>query len=404
MLDPTANNAFALDVSTLFVVATCVTALLGVFMLFAWLQDRVRALGWWGSAYLIGGLSVAAWSIEGMIAPPLPTGIANALVFVSCGMIWNAARLFHGRPILWGSLFAGAALWLLACMSPDFVAWTFARIVLSSCIVATYTVLTSAELWRERRRHLLRRWPAIFVPMLHGAIFLCPIPLSSILPPDGGIVSLATGWIAVFALEVMLYVVGTAFIVLVLSKERIVRVHKAAALTDPLTGVFNRRGFIEAARDLMTRQARQKERVSVLIFDLDRFKAINDRYGHALGDDALRLFASTAASNIRANDVLARFGGEEFVAILPGDAMDAVIVADRVRLAFEAAAVEVGGHRLNATVSVGAACGESTTNIEELLAHADAALYRAKSNGRNRVEQAYKTDVPFGQMPMRQAA
>jgi diguanylate cyclase (GGDEF)-like protein len=82
--------------------------------------------------------------------------------------------------------------------------------------------------------------------------------------------------------------------------------------------------------------------------------------------------------------------------------MDAVIVADRVRLAFEAAAVDVGGCRLNATVSVGAACGEPTMHIEELLAHADAALYRAKSNGRNRVEQAYKTNVPLAEV--RQAA
>jgi diguanylate cyclase (GGDEF)-like protein len=404
MLEPAANATFTLDISTLFVVATCVAALLGLFMLFAWLQDRVRALAWWGSAYLIGGFSVAAWSIEGVISPPLPAGTANAMLFVSCGMIWNAARLFHGRPILWGALAAGATVWLIACMSPDFLASPAARIVLSSVIVATYTVLTSAELWRERRKHLLQRWPAIFVPMLHGAIFLCPIPLASVLPSDGGVVSLASGWIAVFALEVMLYVVGTAFIVLVLNKERIVRVHKAAALTDPMTGLFNRRGFIEASHDLMARQARHHEKVSVLMFDLDRFKAINDNYGHGVGDDALRLFGLTAANNMRANDILARFGGEEFVAILPGDVLDAVIVADRVRLAFEAAAVHVGEHRLDATVSVGAACGDATMDIEELIGNADAALYRAKSNGRNRVEQASKADAMAAQMPRLAAA
>src|SRR3954454_18238220 len=101
MLEPATHSTIALDVSTLFVVATCVTALLGLFLLFAWLQDRVRALAWWGSAYLVGGFSVAVWSIESRISPPLPTGTPNALVFVACGMIWNAARLFHGRPILW---------------------------------------------------------------------------------------------------------------------------------------------------------------------------------------------------------------------------------------------------------------------------------------------------------------
>src|SRR5712691_8683761 len=246
MLEPAAHATIALDISTLFVVAICVTALLGVFLLFAWVQERVRALAWWGTAYLIGGFSVAIWSVESLISPPLPAGTANALLFIACGMIWNAARLFHGRTVLWGALAAGATTWLIACQFTQFLEWGAARIVLSSVIVSTYTFLAAAELWRERRKHLLRRWPAIFVPMLHGAVFLFPIPLASVLPADGGIVTLATGWVAVFVLEVLLYIVGTAFIVLVLSKERTVRMHKAAAMTDLMTGLFNRRGFVEA--------------------------------------------------------------------------------------------------------------------------------------------------------------
>jgi diguanylate cyclase (GGDEF)-like protein len=378
----------------LFIVATCVAALLGAFMLFAWMQDRVRALAWWGTAYLIGGLSVAAWSIEGLITPPLPAGSANALLFVSCGMIWNAARLFHGHRILWGSMIVGATIWMISCMSPEFADSAAARITLSSLIVSGYTFLTALELWRERRKHLLQRWPAIFVPIMHGAVFLMPIPLASILPADRGMLSLASGWIAVFALETMLYVIGTAFIVLLITKERTVRIHKAAAHTDPMTGLFNRRGFIEAAHQLMARQARKGEFVSVLMFDLDHFKSINDSYGHAVGDDALRLFAATASVSMRANDVIARFGGEEFVAILPGNITDAVMVADRVRLAFEAAALKVGEHSLSATVSVGASCSDGGADIEVLIGDADAALYRAKLNGRNRVERASDEKMP----------
>src|SRR5262249_6873740 len=211
-----AHSTFALDFSTLFVVATCVSGFLGLFLLCAWLQDRVRALAWWGSAYLVGGFSVATWSIEDLISPPLPAGFASALLFISCGMIWTAARLFPGRPVLWGALAAGATVWLLACLQPAFMESLPARVVLASLIIASYTYLTSAELWRERRRHLLRRWPAIFVPMLHGLIFLCPIPLAALMPA-GGITNLASGWIAVFAMEIMLYVVGTAFIGLVLA-------------------------------------------------------------------------------------------------------------------------------------------------------------------------------------------
>jgi diguanylate cyclase (GGDEF)-like protein len=273
-------------------------------------------------------------------------------------------------------------------------------------IVSVYTFLTAAELWRERRRHLLRRWPAIFVPMLHGAVFLFPIPLASVLPADGGIVTLATGWVAVFALEIMLYVVGTAFIVLVLSKERTVRMHKAAALTDPMTGLFNRRGFIEAAAQLMARQAQHNEPVSVLMFDLDHFKSINDNFGHAVGDDALRLFAQTVSANMRDNDVVARFGGEEFVAMLPGTILDAVIAAERVRLAFEIAGRAVGAHALEATVSVGAATGTAHADVEELIGNADAALYRAKLNGRNCVERAHSGPllVASPPLPVRAAA
>ncbi|MEA2988975.1 MAG: hypothetical protein QOG83_1686 [Alphaproteobacteria bacterium] len=399
MLEPAATTTLSLDVSTLFVVATCVTALLGLFLLFAWMQDRVRALAWWGSAYLVGGFSVAIWSVEGLISPPLPAGSANALLFVACGMIWNAARLFHGRRVLWGALAAGATIWLFACLFTEFAQWAAARIALSSVIVSAYTFLTALELWRERRKHLLRRWPAIFVPMLHGAVFLCPIPLAGVLPSDGGIVSLASGWIAVFALETMLYIVGTAFIVLVLSKERTVRIHKDAASTDELTGLLNRRGFLQAAHGLLDRQAQKNEPVCVLMFDLDHFKSINDRFGHSIGDEALRLFGAVAGAQMRASDVVGRFGGEEFIVVLPGMLADAAIAGDRLRMAFEAQGVTVADCPLGATVSAGAACGAPGCDLSTLIANADAALYRAKGNGRNRLETGVDETATTGVRP-----
>ena len=120
MLAPTANALTSLDITTLFIIATCITALLGLLLLSAWAQERVRALAWWGSAYLIGGFSVALWSIEGLISPPLPAGSANALLFVACGMIWSAARMFHGRRVLWVAMYAGAVIWLGASLFTDF--------------------------------------------------------------------------------------------------------------------------------------------------------------------------------------------------------------------------------------------------------------------------------------------
>jgi diguanylate cyclase (GGDEF)-like protein len=394
VLVPATTMPIALDVTTLFVVATCVTGLLGLLLLFAWAKTRIPALAWWGAAYLIGGCSVAAWNLEGLISPPMPTGIANALLFIACGMMWNAARVFHGRPALPSALIGGAATWLFACTFTDFAQWPAARIVLSSLIVATYTFMTAVELWRERRKTLRRRWPAIFVPMLHGAVFLFPIPLASLLPADQGTLTLSTGWIALFVLETMLYAVGTAFIVLVLATERTMRIHRDAAATDELTGVLNRRGVLQGAQGLIAQQARKGEAVSALMFDLDRFKSINDKFGHAIGDKALQVFAMTASTCTRTSDIVGRFGGEEFVALLPGNLTSAKVVAERVRKAFESAGVSVAGCDLNATVSVGAASGQPGTDIVALLAAADAALYRAKANGRNRVELNQEVEMP----------
>jgi diguanylate cyclase (GGDEF)-like protein len=126
--------------------------------------------------------------------------------------------------------------------------------------------------------------------------------------------------------------------------------------------------------------------VTVLAFDLDHFKSINDRFGHAVGDEVLRLFASVAATNMRVTDFVARLGGEEFAAIVSGTLEEGIIIAERLRVAFETAGRTVAGRYLGATVSVGVAAHAAPTNIDALLARADEALYAAKYAGRNRVE------------------
>jgi diguanylate cyclase (GGDEF)-like protein len=140
-----------------------------------------------------------------------------------------------------------------------------------------------------------------------------------------------------------LYAVGTAFVVLMLATERTSRTHKDAAATDELTGLFNRRGVLQAAQELIARQAQKGEAASALMFDLDLFKSINDKLGHRIGDEALRLFAATARASTRATDIVGRFGGDEFVALLPGNLAGAEVVAERVRRAFEIDAVTVAG-------------------------------------------------------------
>ena len=153
-----------LDVPTLFIISTCVTAVLGLFLLLAWIQDRsIRALAWWGAAYLIGGLASALWGMHDVMSRAFTVDVVYALLFVACGIIWTGARLFHSRPIQPYAMFGGAILWLLTCQSPIFTESGPHRMVLGSLVIACYTLATAYELWRERSEQLFSRWPAICV-------------------------------------------------------------------------------------------------------------------------------------------------------------------------------------------------------------------------------------------------
>jgi diguanylate cyclase (GGDEF)-like protein len=385
-----AEASTSLDIGTLLVTAGCVTSLLGLFLLFAWLQDRIAALAWWGVAYLIGGASAVIWRLEELMWLPVPQSVLDVALFIALGMIWTAARVFHGRSVRWGAMCAGAVVWTGADLLHAVPHTPAMRVMLSSVIVATYTFMIAIELWRERRKSLIRRWPSLLVPMLHGGIFLFPVAFASL-----GVRSLSTGWISVFAIEITLYVVGAAFIVLVLAKDRTVNRYKRAAETDPLTGLYNRRGFFAAAAAMMTANRKRKQApVSVLAFDLDKFKSINDRFGHKAGDTVLELFSKTVLKTMRADDIIGRLGGEEFIAVISGKLSDACIAAERVRVAFEAAALAPDSPGIPVTVSIGVATGLPTASIEKIIERADAVLYKAKENGRNRVEADEEMVLP----------
>ncbi|MEA2984282.1 MAG: hypothetical protein QOD94_536 [Alphaproteobacteria bacterium] len=388
-----------LDVPTLFIVSTCVAGLLGLLLFFAWVQDRnVHALAWWATAYVLGGVGVALWIAEAAgISAPLFYGLSNALLFAACATIWSGARVFYGRGVRPYALSAGAIVWIVACQIPSFAQSDLYRIILSCLIVSIYTFATAREIWTDRRKRTHSRWAATLIPALHGLVFLPPIPLA--VARTGETALLSSEWIAVFTLETLLYVVGTAFIALMMVKERTESLYKVAAATDQLTGLLNRRGFLERARLMIARGARKNDRLSVLMLDLDHFKRINDRFGHAAGDAALCVFAKSMQRTMRDDDVIGRFGGEEFAAIFLGSANDAAIAAERVRAAFEAAGAIIDGNRIDATVSIGVADGlASACSIEEMLSRADAALYAAKQAGRNRVLCAPEVRPPAEQL------
>ena len=380
MPEPQRLHAAGLDIPTLFFVAVCLAALLGLFLIFAWIKERdVRPLAWWGTAYLIGASAMALWTAP---APwlPLPSEISGALIFIACGMMWNGVRLFHGRRLV-PLGFAGALVWLALSHMPVIARSTNGLSLLGAALVAFYTFGVAFELWRERRKSHYSRVAAVVVPMLHGAIFLAPIAMKVFLPRN-----ISAGWVEIFALETIIYAVGTAFIVLLMVKDHHVHVQKTAASTDPLTGLCNRRAFLEAAKRLCALHAKRAEPVTVMMFDLDYFKSINDRFGHSTGDEALKSFAATVRVSMRSDDVIGRLGGEEFAAIVPGTQEIAVKIAERVRAGFEETGSVIAGHVIGGTVSIGAACAlAGSADLEQLLARADVALYRAKTEGRNRI-------------------
>jgi diguanylate cyclase (GGDEF)-like protein len=385
----------SLDTSTLYFVATMVAAMLGAMLLFFGKQENIPALKWWGTAYLLGAASVALWTFAGNIWGEMFSLGLNAIGFVACGMVWNASRVFHGRKPNLPGLVLGAIAWIAAVVTlpPEASA---IRMTLGAAIVAIYAALTAAELWTERRRALQKRWPAIAVPVLHGFVLMLPILLGDLLRPHDEMIP-GSIWVTVFSVELVLYAVGTVFVIFMLVSERTVTAHKTAASMDPLTGMFNRRGFAEATSRVIEREASAGRPVTVMIFDIDHFKSINDRFGHPAGDEILKLFSTIVVNTLRISDLSGRIGGEEFAALLPCSLEEGVVAADRVREAFETSGIVVEEGPVDTTVSIGVAGGPAGTELEVLLAAADTALYQAKRGGRNRVEAAEELPLSLEQ-------
>ena len=378
-----------LDVNTLFLVTIYVEAILGLLLLFAWLQNTaITAVAWWGFAHLLRAGSIMLFGLYGSAPDLISIDLANSLLFTAFAVTWTGARVFdHHRPlpIL---LFGGAAFWLVVCRLPIVEdAWDV-RVLLSCGIIAAYTWATAYEFWRGRSEPLVSRWPAIFMLFADGSLYLLRTPLGAMLPwlPTSNQV-FESVWMTVLSFEALLFTIAIAFILLAMAKERTEYRHKTAALIDPLTGIANRRAFLEDGEAQLKRQATDPRPTAVMLLDLDNFKSINDRFGHAIGDRVLGIFAEVASGCLRRIDLFGRLGGEEFAAVLFDTTSErALAVGEEIRTRFAAATREAEECPVVATVSVGIVI--AVLDLSTLLAQADHALYRAKDNGRNRVEVA----------------
>ena len=381
-----------LDVNTLFLVTIYVEAILGLLLLFAWVQNTaIHAVAWWGFAHLLRAGSVMLFGMYGSVSDLISIDLANAILFTSFAVTWTGARVFDGRKPQVVLLFGGAVGWLVLCRVPVIADSWDLRMLLSSGLITAYTWATAFEFYRGRSEPLVSRWPAISMLFAHGALYLLRTPFGSMLPwlPDNKHL-FESVWLTVLSFEGLLFTIAIAFILLAMAKERTEHRHKTASLIDPLTGIANRRAFLQDSEAQLKRQATDPRPIAVMLLDLDNFKAINDRFGHAVGDKVLQRFAEVGASCMHRFDIFGRLGGEEFAAMLVDTSRErALAVAEQIRSSFLTATAEVDGKPVVATVSIGLVISyDAVLDLSALLAQADHALYRAKDNGRNRVEIA----------------
>ena len=377
-----------LDVPTLLVVTVFIAMMAGGLMLVTWLQNRTEtALLGWGAAYLCGAVGAALFGARGQLPDFWSINIANAFMIAAAGLAWVGVRMFDRRPVAFWYAFVGSAVWLTALGIGEVYQSIYARAALGSTISAIYAGLAAWELWRGRRDGLLARLLALGMFAFQAMVFLSRIPMTLFAGiPSGGVMHLT--WLPYGIFEALLYTFGSAFLLLTMIKERAEAQHKRAAVIDPLTGVPNRRGFMDRAEAVLARCREEGQPVSVLLFDLDHFKRINDTYGHQAGDNVLVEFCRAAQSRFGTDDVFARLGGEEFVCLLPGAKLQAAFgIAERIRRDFDGEGGTSGAADVRATVSVGISNSlDAGGELAALLGAADKALYRAKAKGRNRVE------------------
>lgn len=384
-----------IDNFTIMVVAITGVFLFGLAMAFFWSQDRRSSwLAWWIAPFALGAAGLCLYILRGQIDDWLSVGVANALVFAAFGAVWQGARVFAGRSTTWLALVAGPAVWIGLCLLPGFMESTYFRNVAASLVVAGSTLMTAWEFWRNRSEHLVSRKAAIIVLVSFSIFIGIRIPLAGYLPFPMGAQPMSSTWLGIVNLVVLAHVGAFAMLMVSLTKERRESEQRQFAMLDPLTGLMNRRAFMSAVeRAARRRQGYDREPMALLVLDLDKFKQVNDRFGHDVGDRVLVTFARVAESATRPTDQLYRLGGEEFCIILPNVGRDeAIAIAERIREIFAVTRVNAKGQALGTTVSIGIAeADHSGFDLEVLLEAADAAVYEAKARGRNQVVVADPT-------------
>jgi diguanylate cyclase (GGDEF)-like protein len=369
-----------------------------VWLLGSWLiGDTRRAAVHWAGYAALSALSFAllttALHMPSRLSAEIFRAAGNLAGVVSLIALHRGIRLFVGRPAgLWMYVVALAVVLLAAGIgiSPG---GGSVRVVVTSSVLTLLALSMCRDLTVHARDDLHLRWPTgLGLPMIFAAVGFAYRAVRATLDPG----SVALEMIRNSALNV-----GSAFAFVVLTlafhatlmalvAARFISQLRYRSRHDGLTGLLDRRAIDEVLRAQIQRSRRTGETFSVLMLDLDYFKAINDRFGHAAGDRALKHVAALLREALREIDRLGRIGGEEFLAIMPGAGLDAAgPVAERIRERLAAGPMMVDSIRVVLSASIGMAQWNAPDeDASHLVGRADSALYAAKALGRDRVVAA----------------
>ena len=375
-----------LDESTLTFAGGLVTLSSGGFMLVYWSQDRAAwSAFWWAVASCGLGCAILLLAFHAVLPVAVAEIIVPMLLDICAALVFVAARVFNRGSINPYFVAAGIAVWITLQMVTAVYAGQQFAVALSPGVSAGLDAAAAREFWLGRGEGLRGRTPLIGILSLHATALL--LTAVQLVVATTYTVMPSINWLGVIHFVGLVYAIGVTLFLTAMLKERSAGAYKLAALVDPLTGLANRRAFMDQAKRVFDRSGQDERPVALLAFDLDGFKRINDAFGHATGDAVLQVFAGVLSSALRTTNILARMGGEEFVAVVPGVGdQAAVAIANRIRDAFQREAEFINGQRVGATVSVGVAMTAGRVClVADMLASADSALYRAKAAGRNRV-------------------
>lgn len=362
------------DTPTLFLAGTLIALVMSAIDFGAARRFRSPAIMTWAGGNLAFALGCLAFAVRGSAPPFLPSVAGNALLVLGFALVARGVDQLDRRrtslaETLGGPLLAAALLAASVERGESHVE----RLAVMASTCAYYALRAAVALLLRRRLGGLRVPCAGFL-LGFVALYLARATgvMGGFLAPDGAVTEAIGGAIRLAALVLM---VAWSFCLLLLALDR-------EASRDGLTGLLNRRAALAAGQAAIDR-ARGPS--SLLMIDLDDFKTVNDRFGHPGGDRALQAFATVASRALRADDVVGRLGGEEFCVVLPGaDAERAMRAAERLRTEGERYIGRLAGLPGPVTMSIGVVTASGPeTDVAVLMRAADAALYAAKSVGRN---------------------